>query len=419
MAGADRDKQKGLSEAAGKSTAGSLEGLCILAAQLFEMDAAAVLIKQDNVSRLVASHGLPVAMRSHTFNFDNAPYAPNDQYVLANASGKGFAQALFSEFGFSPAGALLRIPIEVTERYSLSLMIFGKTPIVAPTKRKLKLVEELAELAKVEFRSVVQLLADPDNDVTVPRTLDEIKVMARQYPSAAFLLDSKLRVIESNQKGADIAGISLNGMIGLTHSDLSTATADAVNFLYYRALETGVSPPDFEIVLNGKEGPRLFRMNVTPFSPTDTRQYFLFVAVTETTALARRALALETAITVDAPALAPKDPSQMFLMDTLVRRRTIRQRKAANYLVLRAWRQSIKSYQISALKALKQNIPPDLPSAIASEIAGEVDALFGRAGFKAIVPVPCGHSRGPSCLSLEIARARPADRPARHTGIHQ
>ncbi len=47
----------------------------------------------------------------------------------------------------------------------------------------------------------------------------------------------------------------------------------------------------------------------------------------------------------------------------------------------------------------------EFPASIAAEIADEVNALFGSAGFKAIVPMPCGHSRGDSCLSLEIARA--------------
>jgi hypothetical protein len=99
----------------------------------------------------------------------------------------------------------------------------------------------------------------------------------------------------------------------------------------------------------------------------------------------------------------------MFLMDTLVKRRVIRQRKTVNYLALRGWRQAIRDYQIKALKALKQNLPPEFPKAIAHEIAAEVESLFGKAGFKAIVPMPCGHSSEDSCLSLEIARSLGAE----------
>lgn len=393
------------SEPGARQLPGSLDELCTLAARLFSVDAAVILIKRDGISRLVAGHGLNVAMRSHWFDFGDAPYKPEGIWMLKDASGEAFVGALAREFGLSQIQAFLRVPVEAAAEYTVSLMLFGKRPIPKPTERKLKLLSEVAELAREEFKSKVQILADPDNDVTVLRSLSEIRTMTRNYPKAAYLLDEKLRVIESNEQGADITGRPLGELIGLTHADLSKATADSVHFLYRRALETKISPPDFEIILDGTDGQRIFRINVTPFSPTDTRDYFLFVTAEETTTLSRRAFALDGAISEDMPSRPPKDPSQIFLLDTLVRRRSIRQRKTANYLALRAWRQSIKPYQITALKALKQNIPREFPASIAAEIAEEVNALFGSAGFKAIVPMPCGHSRGDSCLSLEIARA--------------
>jgi PAS domain-containing protein len=393
------------SEPGARQLPGSLEELCALAARLFSVDAAGILIKRDGISRLVAGHGLNVPMRSHGFDFGDAPYKPGESWLLPNASGDAFVSTLAREFGLSDIGAFLRIPVEIGNEYTVSLMLFGKKPIPKPTERKLKLLYEVADLAREEFKSTVQILADPDNDITVTRSLAEIKVMIRNYPKAAYLLDDKLRVIESNEQGAGITGRPLGELIGLTHADLSEATADSVHFLYRRALETKISPPDFEIILDGAGKQRIFRINVTPFSPTDTRDYFLFVTAEETTSLAKRTFALDGAISEDMPANPPKDPSQLFLIDTLVRRRSIRQRKTANYLVLRAWRQSIKPYQITALKALKQNIPQEFPASIATEIADEVNALFGSAGFKAIVPMPCGHSRADSCLSLEIARA--------------
>ncbi|MGB8818182.1 MAG: PAS domain-containing protein [Rhizobiaceae bacterium] len=405
MPGTRRDAFPGLSEGRGKRIAGSLDELCALAMRLFALSAGAVLLKQGGISRMIASYGMPVVMRSHTFDFSRAPYRADQRYILADARDNTFAQAFFREFGLDHAGAFLRIPVESSADYSLSLVLFGSEPIAKPTAQKLKLLDEVVDLASEEFKDVVAMLADPDNDVTIAHTLDEVKAITRQFPAAAFLLSAKLRIIETNDKGSQITGVPLEQLIGLSHKDLSEETADAVHFLYKHALETLVSPPDFEVVVNDNGAARILRMNVTPFSPTDTRDYFLFVTAQETTGLTKRAGALEAAIDADEPIVLPKDPSQLFLMDTLVRRRTIRQRKQTHFLVLRAWRQAIKSYQISALKALKQNIPEELPQAIAAEIAGEVDSLFGRAGFKAIVPMPCGHSRGPTCLSLEIARA--------------
>jgi PAS domain S-box-containing protein len=405
MTGIIQSGKRGFAEGRGKLIAASLDELCSLAARLFSVGAAAVLIKQDGISRLVASHGLPLAMRSHAFDYKNAPYVPDEQYVLADARGNAFAIAMFTEFGLHKVGSLLRSPVEVKEAYTLSIVLFGEEPMARPTPRKLKLLSDVAELAKAEFQDVVQLLAEPDNDVTIPRTLKEVKKLTADFPVAAFLLDDRLRIIEVNAHGAEITGIALADLIGLTHEDVSAVTVDAVHFLYRRALETRLSPPEFELVVNGTGHVRHFRINVTPFSPTDTRDYFLFVTATETTASDQRAKALESAIAEVEPASPPKDPSQLFLMDTLVRRRSIRQRKSTHFLVLRAWRQSIKDYQISALKALKQNSPQEFPDAIAAEIAVEIEALFGKSGFKAIVPMPCGHSRGKSCLSVEIARS--------------
>lgn len=219
-----------------------------------------------------------------------------------------------------------------------------------------------------------------------------------------------MSIISANDRAAQTTGVAADRLIGMNHADITEPTANAVNFIYRRALETLESPPDFEISVGADGEPaRIYRLNVTPFSPIDTRNYYLFVTVEEATRLIARASNLSNAIDEDHGFEAPKDPSQLFLLDTLVKRRAIRQRKTTNYLALRAWRQPIREYQIKALKALKQNIPPELPQAIAREIAVEVDSFFGRAGFKAIVPIPCGHSRGNSCLSLEIARALGAE----------
>ena len=99
------------------------------------------------------------------------------------------------------------------------------------------------------------------------------------------------------------------------------------------------------------------------------------------------------------------EPSFAFLQETLVERRSLRARKDLTYLTLRAWRQPIREYQIKALKSLKQNLPHTMPGMIADEMAAELNSLVGASAFKAIVPIPCGHTREGPCLSLEIARA--------------
>jgi PAS domain S-box-containing protein len=303
-------------------------------------------------------------------------------------------------------GSLVRAPISQTKSYSLSLLILGSKPIAKPTPKKLKLLADLAALSKTASKTMADILADPGNDITVPLSLAEVEKDIEKSAFAAFIMNADLCIASANQAAEKLTGISKAKLQGQSHAEIIPETAEAVHYLYRRALETMQSPPHFEIVVTDAQNQkRVFNFNVTPFSPTDTRDYFLLVVIDEITSLVRRTTAVSNAIERDHRALPPTDPSQMFLLETLVKRRAIRHRKSVTYLTLRSWRQPIREYQIKALRALKQNLPADFPKAIAKEIAEEVESLFGKAGFKAIVPMPCSHSSASSCLSLEIARA--------------
>ncbi len=385
-------------------TAASFDELCFLGARLMEVKYAAVVLNQGSVSRLIAGHGLKIVMRAVDWDFKSAPYVETERFILPDALQNTYVQRVAHELGIPLIGSFIRIPLEATETHCLSLLLFGSKPIEKPTEHKLKLISEVGELVKSQYQSLVKLLTDPKADVTVAKSLDDVKGIIKKSTTAMFLLDANLVTIAANDEAAEMTGHALHEMKGMTHSDFAPDTTDAVHFLYNYALKTMVTPPEFEIIIDGEQ-PRIFRLNVTPFSPIDTRDYFLLVNVEETTHISARAQTLSKIIDTELPLVPPKDPSQIFLLDTLVHRRTIRQRKQTSYVVLRAWRQNIKPYQITALKALKQNIPPPFAQEIAKEIAAEVQSLFGITGFKAIVPMPCGHSKGASCLSVEIARA--------------
>jgi PAS domain S-box-containing protein len=387
-----------------------LDSTCEMAARLFEVGAASLMLVRGGKKQIIGSHGIPVKMRSLDWDQARPPYGPNEQFILTEAAANPFARYLFAEFGLAAVGSLIRKPVVQTRSHEISLLVLGEKAIAKPSARKLKLLDEIVALAKAEIKAVAKLVADPHNDVTVPLRLAEVEHEVAVASGAAFLLNAELRIVAANGAAAKLTGVSHKKLIGMRHDDITEPTADAVNFLYRRALETLLSPPDFEVIVSDSRGRnRVYRLSVTPFSPTDTRDYFLFVLAQEVTSLVSRTEKLSNAIDRDHGVVLPLDPTHAFLMDTLVKRRAIRQRKTVNYLSLRGWRQPIRDYQIKALKALKQNIPPEFPKAIASEIAAEVESLFGKAGFKAIVPMPCGHSRGDSCLSLEVARALGAE----------
>jgi predicted amidophosphoribosyltransferase/PAS domain-containing protein len=385
----------------------SLDATCEMAVRLFDMTAAALILVKDKTARLIGGHNLPVKMRTIAWDAPKAPYSEEQRYVLTNAENNSFAQFAFHEAGLPDVGSLLRTPVLQTPTYLVSLMVFGSTQISKPTAKKIKLLDDIVALAQTGIKQIADILADPENDVTVPLTLPEVitKIDAASY--AVSLLDSNLRIIATNAHVAKMLGVDAGNLLGMSQYEIDAPSADAVNFLYRQALATMQSPPDFEVIINQKDnvGERIYKLQVTPFSPSDTRDYFLLVLAQDVTSLAHRIHKLSDAIDSDHGVARPADPSQLFLMDTLVKRRSIRQRKNVNFLTLRSWREPIREYQIKALKALKQNITPDLPKAIADELKIEIENLFGKAAFKAIVPMPCGHSRADSCLSLEIARA--------------
>lgn len=95
------------------------------------------------------------------------------------------------------------------------------------------------------------------------------------------------------------------------------------------------------------------------------------------------------------------DPLSAFLLDTLRVRRALHTRNGMAYVTLRAWRQAIKSTQMSALKALKLAPPPPLVVAAADEMARAAVGIFGRS-FGCVVPVPGGSSGRRYGLSIML-----------------
>lgn len=93
-----------------------------------------------------------------------------------------------------------------------------------------------------------------------------------------------------------------------------------------------------------------------------------------------------------------------FLFETLLPKTRLLQRKGSNYLAVRSWRKSVKTYQIAALKALKTDLTDNVIDRIASEMAASAHAVHGDLKGAKVVPVPCGHS-GPGCLSERVAKA--------------
>lgn len=107
---------------------------------------------------------------------------------------------------------------------------------------------------------------------------------------------------------------------------------------------------------------------------------------------------------LDLPSQPGHNTAAKFLLKTLLKRTTLRNRKDVSYVTLRTWSKTIKEHQLGALQIVKLDPDPEFVKAVADEIAQHVRRFFGAPRIGCVVAVPCGHSRRDDCLSVQIAR---------------
>lgn len=78
-------------------------------------------------------------------------------------------------------------------------------------------------------------------------------------------------------------------------------------------------------------------------------------------------------------------------------------RNGVRYLRTRAWRTETRDADLQLLKRAKLELAPAMVAAIADDMHALASEVFGAGLFSAVVPVACGHSRRPNCLSAQLA----------------
>lgn len=384
----------------------TLERLCAVAADLINVPAAALVLHRNGVSRLIASSGVPERFRSYRWEFAKANDAADKRNIILDAGNRAAKQGVARCLGFSRAGFFMRAPVIVQSNYVLSLLLLDEKPGQKPTSRQLNLLDQVIALMRKLFEQETPVLMNTVTDVNVAHTLEDICQAISASTEAEALLDSGFNTLSASMPMAQLLHMSSDMLPGQNYRQLRFNGSEPIRIFCETALRTHIAPPDFEIMTGSAGIPRrIFQLSVSPLSPSGTQDYFLHFRVRETTEQSR----LENLLALHArngrPTRAKAEPTFSFLQETLVRRHSLRVRKDLTYLTLRTWRQSIRAYQIKALRALKQNVPPAVAAAVADEIAGEIQGLVGASVFKAVVPIPCGHTRDAPCLSVEIARA--------------
>ena len=93
-----------------------------------------------------------------------------------------------------------------------------------------------------------------------------------------------------------------------------------------------------------------------------------------------------------------------FLLRTLQKKRRLLTRRGTGYSSVRTWRNTIKAYQVAAVRSAKLAPSDLLVAEIAGELVEEAATIVGRQAIQAVAAVPCGHS-GPGCLSGLLGHA--------------
>jgi hypoxanthine-guanine phosphoribosyltransferase len=95
--------------------------------------------------------------------------------------------------------------------------------------------------------------------------------------------------------------------------------------------------------------------------------------------------------------------TEAFLFNTLPIKHRLLARNGISYIGLSTWRQSLKEFQIAALKGQKEALSKSFLEAIAQEMASAISTHYGSGSIRNVVPVPCGSSGRNDCFSVRLA----------------
>ncbi len=368
------------------------------AASLLGCDSACIILSDAKIARVIARHNIPHAFLASERTLDKAPYGRDEIVILPDCRDRADIHAVVDIMAGTPTGCFYRRPLILDEGRAVSLLLFGERARPAFDARDLALVEEIAGAMAEEVERHYPSRAR-DLAASMRMTRPEIDRWLAQTDAAALLLDGDLVVRGANGPLRTLLPLDWDCVLGRTVDSFALPGGEAIERLFRHALQTGLSTPRLDLAIetdeNGRPG-RLLQVVASPLTPVDGGA--MLVATLDPASLDRRGS--------DAAATPPDgEPAADFLLETLVRRRALRSRNGVSYVTLRSWRQPVREHQIKALRAIKRLRPDAIAAEIAAEIADDVSALFGAGGFRAVVPMPCGHSGPETCLSAAIARS--------------
>jgi predicted amidophosphoribosyltransferase len=373
-------------------------------AALLGTQGACVIVGDRSMARVVARHNIPHAFMTTDVTVASAPYAPDDRVLVADATGRPDLHAFLGGIAFAKTGFYFRRPLQITGDRMISMVAFGEVPRPDIGEAEITIVDEIADALAIElerfYPSGTRNMAAP-----MRMSLEDITRWLHGTDIPAALFDTDLNLRAANARMRALIPANWDAIIGRPLSSIDLPARASLEFMFRHAIDTNISTPRMDLALEDNAGaglPLMMRVVGSPMTPLDGKPILIAT--------------LDPALLEEAPMRAfpgfgrhGQEATTEFLLETLVQKRALRGRKDVSYVTLRSWRQSIRAHQISALKAIKRHAPEDLAAEIAAEMGDDVKSLFGAGSFRAVVPMPCGHSSAGRCLSLAIAKALARD----------
>jgi predicted amidophosphoribosyltransferase len=373
-------------------------------AAILGAESACVILNQGDLARIVARYNIAHAFLATVQTVAAAPYKVEENVLIRNATDRPEFHAFLGSIALAKTGFYFRKPLSIGGDRVISLLAFGQSPQPGLGERELAIANEIAEAMKAELERYYPTGAT-NLATSMQMSMAEIEKWLHGTDLPAMVLNSALVVQSVNSRMRDVLPVDWEAVVGRALPSLNFPGQGGIEFLFRHALDSGVSTPRMDLAFEEALSPdksRSLRVVASPLTLVDGER--VLVAT------------IDPFRVEDVPlrALPPESrPGQQatteFLLETLVRRRALRTRKQISYVTLRSWRQSIREHQIVAMRAVKRDDPRALAAEIATEMHDDIRSLFGVASFKAVVPMPCGHSKPENCLSEAIAKALARD----------
>ena len=373
------------------------------AVALLAADAGIIVVADGGGTRVIARHNVPHAFIATSTQVEDLPHALDETVVIRDATDRADLHTMLGDCALDRTGFFYRRPLALDTERSIALLIYARTPRINLSDRELVLVDELADAIATEVERYYPPSGAPlTASMGLTRAGLAAWLAATASPAAVF--DAALALAAVNPRLTSL--FPRRGPVPLRRhlTDIGLPADQSLDFLFRHALETGVSTPRIEVVIADAESPaaspRCLQVVGSPVRLLDADDPVLVVTLDDITERVNTRS--------DPDARAPSGGSGAratvdFLLETLVQRRALRSRKGVSFITLRAWRQPIRAHQIRALKAIKRSAPAAIAAEVAEELHADLAALFGAAAFRAVIPVPCGHSSARGCLSHAIA----------------